>query len=324
MVRTRLTADHDLVLLFDLALALAFAAGFAASLWMQRTRGVVRGSIRARLRLDRALRRGELVVHFQPQVRCLTGRPTASEALVRWEHPRRGLLLPGAFLPDVACRRTLRRLTDHVLRVALDQARRLHACGLPEHVAVNVPPEVLLDARFARRVAEALAAAGARPEWLTLELTEGALITEAALAGVVLGDLRRLGVRLSIDDFGTGAASIERLRRLPFDEVKIDRSFVLGIERDAADALIVRAIAGIGRTLGRRVVAEGVESAALAERVAAYGCDDAQGFHFARALSAGELEEWLAGAVAAADRAPSPRAAQSLPASRAASSAASS
>jgi EAL domain-containing protein (putative c-di-GMP-specific phosphodiesterase class I) len=161
-------------------------------------------------------------------------------------------------------------------------------------MAVNVAPRVLADAEFPDAVARALAAAGVPARLLELEITESGLMQEPARTLEHLERLHALGVRLSIDDFGTGYSSLSRLRRLPIDQIKIDRSFVGDLQAGGPDAKIVRSAIGLGQSLGLRVIAEGVETADVLETLAEFGCDEAQGFHIARPLPAPALEAWVA------------------------------
>jgi diguanylate cyclase (GGDEF)-like protein len=230
--------------------------------------------------LRRALERDELVLHFQPKVALADGHVAGAEALVRWQHPRHGLRGPGAFLPHAEHAAVMRPLTLHVLDRALRALAGWRADGMDLHVAVNLSVQNLLDVRTPHHVAEALEAHGVPPEALTLEVTERLLLADPRRAADVLGELRRLGVRLALDDFGTGFSSLEHLKRLPVDELKIDKSFVMRMDEDAADRAIVASTAALAHALGLRVVAEGVESATSAAVLAAIGCDLAQGFHF--------------------------------------------
>ena len=230
--------------------------------------------------LRRALERDELVLHYQPKVDLQTGLVVGVEALVRWQHPVHGLRGPGAFLPHAEHTALMRPLTLHVLESALSQLAAWRADGLDLHVAVNLAVQNLLDLRTPGQVADLLHRHGLPPEVLTLEVTESLMLHDPQRAGEVLADLRALGVGLALDDFGTGYSSLEHLKRLPVDELKIDKSFVLSMDRDAADRAIVASTSALGRSLGLRVVAEGVESAASGAVLAAIGCDLAQGFHY--------------------------------------------
>jgi diguanylate cyclase len=239
--------------------------------------------------LRRALERDELVLHYQPKVALADGRVAGVEALVRWQHPVHGLRGPGAFLPHAEHTALMRPLTLHVLETALAQLAAWRADGLELHMAVNLAVQNLLDLRTPGQVAELLARYGLPASALTLEVTESLMLHDPQRAGEVLHDLRELGVGLALDDFGTGYSSLEHLKRLPVDELKIDKSFVMSMDRDPADRAIVASTAALGRSLGLRVVAEGVESGASAAVLAAIRCDMAQGFHYSPPVPAEQL-----------------------------------
>ena len=214
--------------------------------------------------LRRALERDELILHYQPKVDLATGLVAGVEALVRWQHPVHGLRGPGAFLPHAEHTALMRPLTLHVLETALSQLAAWRADGLDLHVAVNLAVQNLLDLRTpGPGRATLLDRHGLPPEALTLEVTESLMLHDPQRAGEVLADLKELGVGLALDDFGTGYSSLEHLKRLPVNELKIDKSFVMSMDRDPADRAIVASTAALGRSLGLRVVAEGVESAAV-------------------------------------------------------------
>jgi diguanylate cyclase (GGDEF)-like protein len=239
--------------------------------------------------LRRALERDELVLHYQPKVALADGRVAGVEALVRWQHPVHGLRGPGAFLPHAEHTALMRPLTLHVLETALAQLAEWRAAGLDLHVAVNLAVQNLLDLRTPGQVAELLSRHGLPAQALTLEVTESLMLHDPQRAGEVLHDLRELGVGLALDDFGTGYSSLEHLKRLPVDELKIDKSFVMSMDTDRANRAIVASTSALGRALGLRVVAEGVESGASAAVLAAIGCDLAQGFHYSPPVPAAQL-----------------------------------
>jgi EAL domain-containing protein (putative c-di-GMP-specific phosphodiesterase class I) len=230
--------------------------------------------------LRRALERDELVLHYQPKVDLATGLVTGVEALVRWQHPVHGLRGPGAFLPHAEHTALMRPLTLHVLETALSQLAAWRAAGLELGVAVNLAVQNLLDLRTPGQIDSLLRRHDLPSSALTLEVTESLMLHDPQRAGEVLADLKALGVGLALDDFGTGYSSLEHLKRLPVNELKIDKSFVMSMDTVPADRAIVSSTAALGRSLGLRVVAEGVESAASASVLAAIGCDHAQGFHF--------------------------------------------
>jgi EAL domain-containing protein (putative c-di-GMP-specific phosphodiesterase class I) len=241
--------------------------------------------------LRRALERDELVLHYQPLVR-LDGTLVGAEALVRWQHPERGLVPPGDFIPLAEETGLIVALGEWALHEACRQGAAWHESGCPIEIAVNVSPVQLRDEGLADAVAAALADSGLPPAALCLEITETALVhfdddTE------VLDALKALGVRLAIDDFGTGWSSLAALRRLPFDVVKLDRCFVGGIEEDAGDRAIVAAVIGLAHTLGRTIVAEGIETAGCARELQVLGADHGQGWHFGRPAPAAVFCERL-------------------------------
>jgi diguanylate cyclase (GGDEF)-like protein len=239
--------------------------------------------------LRRALERDELILHYQPKVELATGRVAGVEALVRWQHPVHGLRGPGAFLPHAEHTALMRPLTLHVLETALSQLAAWRADGLDLDVAVNLAVQNLLDLRTPGQVSELLARHGLPASALTLEVTESLMLHDPQRAGEVLADLKGLGVGLALDDFGTGYSSLEHLKRLPVNELKIDKSFVMAMDRDPADRAIVASTAALGRSLGLLVVAEGVESAASARVLTAIGCQLAQGFHYSPPVPADQL-----------------------------------
>jgi diguanylate cyclase (GGDEF)-like protein len=242
--------------------------------------------------LRRGISEGELTLHYQPQLDATTGRLQRVEALVRWDHPARGLLLPAEFLPLAEQTRLIRPLTRWVIERALDDWRHWQADGLDVGIAVNLSARSLGDDELPVELAMLLAEHGATPGTLTLELTESAVMADPFRAASILGRLSRMGVRLSLDDFGTGYSSLAYLKRLPVDELKIDRSFVAHMGADADDAAIVRSTVELARSLRLGTVAEGVESAEALETLRGFGCESVQGFLFARPLPAGEIHGW--------------------------------
>jgi EAL domain-containing protein (putative c-di-GMP-specific phosphodiesterase class I) len=215
------------------------------------------------------------------------------EALVRWQHPTLGLLQPDKFIPLAENTGIIHALTTEVLRLALSQARKWADAGRPIPVAVNISARSLLDPRFPVHVQELLDAHGVPPHLLSLELTETAVMTDHELALTVLQALDSMGVSLSIDDFGTGYSSMSYLKTLPLKELKIDRSFVMGMANDPDSAVIVRSAIDLGHNLGMTVVAEGVEDSITRNDLADMGCDLLQGYEICRPVPARELELWL-------------------------------
>ena len=244
------------------------------------------GNDRSRLVLLSELRRGladgELVVHYQPKVALGSGQVVGVEALVRWQHPVRGLLAPVDFLPAVERTALIEPVTDAVLDLALAQVRDWSAAGFRVPVAVNLSARSLARPDLLGRVLQRLQAHDVPADLLRLEITESALLAEPTRAREVLRSLHAAGVRLSIDDFGTGYSSMGHLKHLPVDELKVDRSYVAEMVASAEDAALVRSVVDLGHELGMTVVAEGVEDAATAAALADLRCDVGQGWLFGR------------------------------------------
>jgi diguanylate cyclase (GGDEF)-like protein len=240
----------------------------------------------------------QLVLHYQPKLELRSGAVRELEALVRWQHPTRGLLPPGEFVPLAEQTGVMRALTEHVLDTALAQCARWQTAGLELTVAVNVSSATLLDDNWAASVGERLDAHGVAPERLRIEITEDAIMLDPQRSLAAVRSLAAGGVRVSLDDFGTGYSSLALLKQLPVDELKIDRGFVRDALRDDADAAIVMTAIDLGRRLGISVVAEGVEDAATLARLSGWGADTAQGFFISRPVPADEIEPWLRAGVA--------------------------
>jgi diguanylate cyclase (GGDEF)-like protein len=240
-----------------------------------------------------ALETGEFVMYYQPKVRLLDGRVAGAEALIRWEHPSLGLVPPDEFIPLVEKTVLLRPLTYYVAESVLKQWREWADLGIRLPISINVSPRSLLDQDFPDQIAGLLTDWDVPPAFLRIELTEGFLMGDSGRSIAVLDALANVGVGLSIDDFGTGYSSLSYLKRLPIEEIKVDRSFVMQMQVDANDYMIVRATVDLGRNLGLRVVAEGVEDLATFDRLADFGCDEAQGYYISRPVSAVEFTRWL-------------------------------
>jgi diguanylate cyclase len=243
--------------------------------------------------LRTALAGQQLVVHYQPKVDLRTGDVHGVEALVRWDHPTRGLLYPDQFLDLVEEAGLMRSLTRVVLQIALDQVATWWAHGQHLSVAVNLSASSLVDAELPDQVAAILAARNLAPCVLQLEITEEFLMADRERARAILARLRQSGIQISIDDFGTGYSSLSYLRDLPIDELKIDRSFVAPMSDDARAAALVASIIALGHSLGLRMVAEGVEDDVTYTALARLACDQAQGFVVSRPVPAVELDHWL-------------------------------
>jgi diguanylate cyclase (GGDEF)-like protein len=261
------------------------------------SRGADRHSV-ARLSLlgdlRRGLDRGELELHYQPKVFLAGGGTCGMEALVRWRHPDRGMVLPGDFIPAIEQSALMPELTAFVVDAALAQAALWRANGLAVPVCLNLASRDVLDIGLADLISSGLAKYGLAPGDLMLEINEGVLAGEPAQAVATTRALAALGVPISLDDFGTASSSLVRLKRLPVSEVKVDASFITGLFDPADNELIVRSLVGLVRALGIRSVAEGVETAAAAAALAAMGCDAAQGWCFSRPLDPKAATQWLA------------------------------
>jgi diguanylate cyclase (GGDEF)-like protein len=240
-----------------------------------------------------SLERGELLLHYQPIGSLRERRITGVEALIRWNHPQRGMIGPDEFVPLAERSGLIKSITDWVIETSLRQAASWRRRGLPLRVSVNVSGRVFRDPLFLRRVEKLLSAVGADTDCLEMEVTENVLMSEVEEVARTLAALNRIGVRAAIDDFGTGYTSLAHLKRLPIDRLKIDKSLVQDMTRDESDGPIVRAIIDLAHNLGREVVAEGVENMGVRAVLDVLGCDAIQGFHLSRPLPAAELEPWL-------------------------------
>jgi diguanylate cyclase (GGDEF)-like protein len=245
--------------------------------------------------LHSALETNQFELHYQPKVDYASGTVTGVEALVRWNHPVMGMIEPAVFIPLAEDIGLIERLGKWVLHTACRQNRALQNLGVaPVVVAVNVSARQLDPEKLVAMVSEALTASGLAPCYLELELTETAIMHDAANAMAILADLKALGVRLSLDDFGTGYSSLDYLRRFPFDSIKIDRSFIHGVGAHENDRAIVRTIIALAGNLNMSVIAEGVEQRDQADFLMQHACHEMQGFLFARAMPASSLERMLA------------------------------
>ncbi len=243
--------------------------------------------------LRHAIDHGQLRLHFQPKIDLNARRVVGAEALVRWQHPEYGSVPPDQFIGPAERTGLIKSLTQWVLEAALLQCRAWRRSGINLRVSINLSVRNLHEPRLVERVAEALQKAGVGADRLMLEITESAIMADPNLAMEVLTRLNAMGVGLSIDDFGTGYSSLAYLKRLPVDEIKIDKSFVIGMATDLNDAVIVRSTIDLAHNLGLKVIAEGVENEALYEKLSALDCDEAQGYYMSRPLPPPELTRWF-------------------------------
>ena len=287
------TDKHTLLRHADVAM---YAAKSAHTGWKFYTSELDRNSVRKLSVLSdfrRALTHDELVVYFQPIVDVVGTRVRGAEALVRWEHPTRGLLPPGAFVEAVEQTGLIAPMTRLVMERAVEQCAQWRRDGRDLSVAVNLSVRNLLDRDLPNQVDRILSTYGLPPEALQLEITESMVMSDPERVLATVARLNELGVRLSVDDFGTGYSSLANLRQMPIDELKIDRSFVSPMLQGESDLIIVRSTINLGHDLGLRVIAEGVEDAQTLTRLARLGCDLAQGYHVSRPLPAAGFTKWL-------------------------------
>jgi len=240
-----------------------------------------------------ALERQEIVVHYQPIVAVGSPRLHGAEALVRWEHPRLGLLAPADFMNVVEHSDVIGALTRHVLERSIADCAAWRAAGHELSVSVNLSVRNLLDRDLPYDIERLLRAHGLPPCALQLEITESRILSDPDRALLTVTRLSQLGVRLLVDDFGTGHSSLANLRRLPIDELKIDRSFVSPMLDDESDLIIVRSTINLGHDLGLKVTAEGVEDEQTLACLADLGCDLVQGYHVSRPMAGDVFAAWI-------------------------------
>ena len=245
--------------------------------------------------MRRALAAGEFTLAYQPKLALGSGRIVAVEALLRWQHPARGSIAPARFIPFAEQTGFIREITPWVLESAVRQAAVWHAAGLDIAVSANLSTLDLLDPHLGRRVRGLLERHAVPARRLCLEITESALMDDPALAQAHLDELAGLGIKLSIDDYGVGQASLAYLKSLPVDELKLDRSFITAITESPRNAAIVESTIMLSHALGLTVVAEGVETPAELRWLREHGCDIAQGYGIGRPMTAAQLQDWLAG-----------------------------
>lgn len=235
----------------------------------------------------------QLFMTFQPKINMRNQQIYGVEALVRWRHPDRGMVFPDDFIPLAEDAGLIDKLTMHVLNHTLAQQAAWRAEGIDLTVAVNLSAKTLQDARFPAQVQDMMRKWSSDPTKLVLEITESAIILDVDRATATLNQLDNLGIRISIDDFGTGYTCLSYIRRLPVEELKVDKSFVIGMATSPDDWVIVSSLIELGHNLGMTVVAEGVEDAQTLRTLGEVGCDFAQGYYMARPLPADDLTEWL-------------------------------
>jgi diguanylate cyclase (GGDEF)-like protein len=279
----------------DLALERARREKRALAIYEEALKPAARDQLSLLGELRHAVEHDELRLFYQPKIDLKSGRVTGAEVLLRWQHPARGLLYPADFIPFAEQTGFIRRLTRWTLDHAITQGAAWHSSGNALALAVNISADDMSDVRLDSRIASMLTRHQLPPQLLTVELTESGFIEDPTRALRMLDAIAALGVSLSIDDFGTGYSSLSHLARMPVHEVKIDRSFVQGLESDPEFAPVVRSAIDMGHGLGLKVVAEGIETDVAAARLREFGCDVGQGYLYAKPMPLEAFESWLAG-----------------------------
>jgi diguanylate cyclase (GGDEF)-like protein/PAS domain S-box-containing protein len=245
------------------------------------------------IEMRRAMEHDEFELYYQPKLHLTSGLMTRAEVLLRWNHPNRGLVSPAAFIPIAERTGLIKPMTDWIIDRMLRQCRQWHDTGAPVHVAVNISAKSLQDQSLPVKIQAALDKWRIDPRYVKVEITESSIMADPAHALAITSMLQSMGVRLSLDDFGTGYSSLSNLRQLPVDELKIDKSFVIGMSGSEADASIVRTMIDLAHSLGKQVCAEGVEDEETFRRLGDMGCDLAQGYWISKPKPAAEFLEWL-------------------------------
>ena len=240
-----------------------------------------------------AIAAGQFMLYYQPVIEIATRRVKGVEALARWQHPDRGVLLPDEFLEQITNDGLMQTLTDFVIKTSVRQAAAWHQSGEKMTLAMNVTASTLLDLSLPDKIADLCKQAGVPSDLLILEVTETEAMRDVTRTMDVLLRMRLRNIGVSIDDFGTGHSSLRELQRMPFSELKIDKSFVIDMARNKDCAVIVNSIIDLGHNLGLKVIAEGVEDQRVWDMLHYRGCDFAQGFHMGRPMPAGDFSAWL-------------------------------
>ena len=243
--------------------------------------------------LAHAIALGQLILYYQPVIEMATRRVKGVEALIRWAHPTRGILPPSEFLEQIVSEGLMQPMTDHVLTTGILQAARWHHAGETLTISINITASSLLELNLPDRLAEMCKQQKLPPECLVLEVTETEAMRDVTRTMDVLLRMRIRNIGVSIDDFGTGHSSLRELQRMPFSELKIDKSFVLDMANNKDCAVIVNSILDLGHNLGLKVIAEGVEDVRIWRMLVEKGCDFAQGFYMAKPMPPEEFNRWL-------------------------------
>lgn len=265
---------------------------FALFRSQQNPQGVAKKLLPQASEVEQAIREGQLLVHYQPQVDMTSSLMVGVEALVRWQHPDRGLIYPDMFIPVAEQNGLMSELTASVLRTVLEDNQKWQSKGLSLQLSINISADNIISLGLPEQLMSMLQDHHCDPSNLTLEITESTLMGELVTSLDILTRLRMKGFDLSIDDFGTGYSSLSHLHRIPFTELKIDRGFVMDMIADEEARAITRTCIMLGHELNMKVVAEGIESQAIWDTLTEYGCDYAQGYYIAKPMSAEALFEW--------------------------------
>ncbi|MDH5435712.1 MAG: EAL domain-containing protein, partial [Gammaproteobacteria bacterium] len=243
--------------------------------------------------LRHVIENDQLELFYQPKIDMATEKVIGVEALCRWRHPEQGMISPDVFITMAEQIGMIKPITLWVLYVGINQCKQWHRAGIPLSIAINLSAVLLQDTQLPARIGDALRNENLPPEFLTLEITETAIMNDPARAMDILKQLSAMGVKLSLDDFGTGYTSLAYLKHIPVSEIKIDKSFVMDMLNDADDATIVLSIIQLAHSMNHKIVAEGVEDKEVWGALSALDCDIAQGFYMARPMPVGDLEKWL-------------------------------
>jgi diguanylate cyclase (GGDEF)-like protein len=287
------TTPHDLYRHMDIAMRQARQAGNTHAIYDPTLSHHLPSRLSLASELRRAIEHGDLQLHLQPKVHIGSGRVSGAEGLVRWQHASRGMIPPGEFIGLAEQTGLIRPLTDWVMEAGLRMAHALRARNIHQPIAINLSARNLRDEHLLDKIRRLQAQWGDLGGLLEFELTETAVMEDAEYALRILNRLHDAGVRLYIDDFGTGYSSLSYLQKLPVDYIKIDQSFVRALASSMDSSVIVRTTIDLAHDIGRKVVAEGVETRAHWDQLAAYGCDLAQGYFLARPMPQERFEEWL-------------------------------
>ncbi|MFP5418366.1 MAG: putative bifunctional diguanylate cyclase/phosphodiesterase [Gammaproteobacteria bacterium] len=277
----------------DIAMYVAKRSGKGYALYAQDQDRTSLGDLSLKSELREAIQTNQLCLYYQPQIDHKSERVVGLEALVRWNHPLRGFLTPDVFVPLAEDGGLIGPLTHWVLQSALARQVALNKAGYQLNMAVNLSARNLHDMDLPASVGRLLAASGANPAHLTLEITESAVMANPSDGLSILSQLDKMGIQLAIDDYGTGYSSLAYLKRLPVDELKIDKSFVTDMQEDENDAVIVRSTIDLAHNLGLKVTAEGVETQEIWDTLSILGCDQSQGYFMGRPMSVEALDTWL-------------------------------